>query len=108
MEGMSTAPPAESMEPIEERDEAPAPAPRVIKIKRFQIGLNVVVQLAIVLGLVLMVNYLAFNHFKRWDFSRSQKYLLSEQTRQLLLNLKKPVKAVIFFNPGMEITGDVM
>jgi ABC-type uncharacterized transport system involved in gliding motility auxiliary subunit len=109
MEGMSTAPPTESPEPIEAPAETSAPEQRrVIKIKRFQIGLNVVVQLAIVLGLVLMVNYLAFNHFKRWDFSRSQKYLLSEQTKQLLLNLKKPVKAVIFFNPGMEISSDVM
>ncbi|HEX5176705.1 MAG TPA: GldG family protein [Chthoniobacteraceae bacterium] len=106
---MSTAPPTESQEPIEAGEKTPAPAPpRVIKIKRFQIGLNVLIQLAIVLGLVLMVNYLAFNHFKRWDFSRSQKYLLSEQTKQLLLNLKKPVKAVIFFNPTMEITPDVM
>jgi hypothetical protein len=84
------------------------PEKKVIRIKRFQIGFNVLVQLAILFGMVLMVNYLAFNHFKRWDFSRSQKYVLSSQTRQLLANLKKPVKAVVFFNPGMEITGDVM
>src|SRR4030095_6838815 len=86
----------------------PLPEKKVIRIKRFQIGVNVLVQLGIILAIVLMANYLAFNHFKRWDFSRSQKYVLSAQTRQLLVNLKNPVKAVIFFNPGMEITGDVM
>ncbi|HZH98014.1 MAG TPA: GldG family protein [Fimbriimonadaceae bacterium] len=80
----------------------------MVRIKRFQIGLNVLIQLAIVAGLVVMVNYLAYNHFKRWDFSRNQKYVLSDQTKQLLANLKKPVTAVIFFNPGMEITADVM
>src|SRR6266480_235450 len=80
---------------------------KVIRISRFQIGVNVVVQMALLLALVLMANYLSFNHFKRWDFSRNQKYLLTDQTKQLLAGLKKPVKAVMYFSSAQDIYGDV-
>lgn len=88
-------------------DIAPAREKKVIRISRFQIGLNVVVQMLLLLALVLMANYLSFNHFKRWDFSRNQKYLLTDQTKQLLAGLKKPVKAVIYFSSAQDIYGDV-
>jgi hypothetical protein len=38
-------------------------APRTIKINRFQIALNVLVQVVVFFAILLMVNYLAFNHF---------------------------------------------
>src|SRR5258708_15628368 len=80
----------------------PAPVetakPKVVKIKRLQIGLNVILQVVILTAIVLFVNYLSFRHFKRWDFSRSQKFALSPQTKSLLKNLPKPVKAIVFFN----------
>ena len=81
--------------------------PKVIRISRFQIGLNVLLQLVVVAAIVAMVNYLSFRHFKRWDLSRDQKYALSSQTKNLLANLKKPVRAVIFFSGGTEIGPDV-
>lgn len=80
---------------------------KVIRISRFQIGLNVLLQLLIFTAIVLMVNYLSFRHFKRWDLSRDQKYALSSQTRNLLAGLKKPVRAVIFFSSAAEIAPDV-
>jgi hypothetical protein len=81
--------------------------PKVIKISRFQIGLNVLLQLLIFAAIVLMVNYLSFRHFKRWDLSREQRFSLSSQTKNLLANLKKPVRAVIFLSGGTEIEPDV-
>jgi cytochrome c oxidase subunit IV len=44
------------------------------KIHRFQIGLNVIVQIAIIIVLAAMVNYLGFEHYRRWDLSRDKKY----------------------------------
>ncbi len=85
----------------------PEAAPKVVTIKRFQIGLNVLLQTLVFAGIVVMLNYLSFRHFKRWDFSRDKKYELSSQTRSLLGNLKKPVKAVIFFSSATEIAPDV-
>jgi hypothetical protein len=85
----------------------PEAAPKVVKIQRFQIGVNVLLQTLIFIGIVAMLNYMSFRHFKRWDFSRDKKYELSSQTKNLLKNLKKPVKAVIFFSSAAEIAPDV-
>ncbi|MDR3406256.1 MAG: Gldg family protein [Chthoniobacter sp.] len=85
----------------------PESAPKVVKIQRFQIGLNVILQTLVIVGILLMLNYIAFRHFKRWDFSRDKKYELSSQTRSLLKNLQKPVKAVVFFSSAAEIAPDV-
>ncbi|HEV7867836.1 MAG TPA: GldG family protein, partial [Chthoniobacteraceae bacterium] len=85
----------------------PNPKTKVVTIKRFQIGLNVLIQLLVVAVIVVLVNYLSFRHFKRWDFSRDQKYALSSQTRNLLGSLQKPLRAVIFFSGASEIAPDV-
>ena len=50
------------------------PPPQPQKIHRFQIGLNVIVQVAIIIVLAAMVNYLGFEHYRRWDLSRDKKY----------------------------------
>jgi hypothetical protein len=76
-------------------------------IPRFRIGANVLLQSLIVTALVLMANYFNFRHFKRWDFSRNQKYALAPMTKNLLGNLKKPVQAIIFFPSAGMIAQDV-
>jgi hypothetical protein len=76
-------------------------------IKRLTIGLNVLVQVLVFTAIAAMVNYVSFRHFKRWDFSRNQKYALAELTKNLLSNLKKPVKAVVFFPSAQGIAQDV-
>lgn len=78
-----------------------------LKGQRLQIGLNTLVQIVIVACIVIMVNYVSYRHYKRWDFSRDQKYALSSQTKNLLSSLNKPVKAVVFFSNATEIAPDV-
>jgi hypothetical protein len=80
----------------------PKKAPR---INRFSIGINVLVQLAAVFFILMAINYIAFKHFKRWDFSRDHKYELSGQTKQLLESLQKPVKIYVFFSPDPRLPG---
>src|SRR5215218_10254215 len=90
--------------------EAPSvatPRKKVVQIQRFQIGLNVLIQFLVLLAIVVMVNYVSYRHFKRWDFSRDQKYALTTQTKNLMKNLKKPVRAVLFFSSAAEIAPDV-
>ena len=87
--------------------ESPAPAPQPVEIHRFQIGLNVLIQLLVVTGIIVMLNYLSFRHFKRWDYSRDQKFALSSQTTNLLGHLKKPVRAIIFFAGASDIVPDL-
>jgi hypothetical protein len=77
------------------------------KIRRFQIGLNVVVQIGLLLILAAMVNYLGFEHYRRWDFSRDQKYALSDKTKRILDSLKGKLRITVFFSPNTPITADV-
>src|SRR3954453_5604019 len=78
-----------------------------VKIGRVRIGLNVVVQVALIVFLAAMVNSLAFKHYKRWDFSRDQKYALSDKTRRFLDTLKGKMRITVFFSPNTPITADV-
>jgi len=77
------------------------------KIRRLQIGLNVIVQIGIVIVLAAMVNYLGFEHYRRWDLSRDKKYQLSDKTKQFLESIKGKVRITVFFGSQNPITGDV-
>jgi len=51
-------------------------------------------------AVLLGVNYLAFRHWKRFDWTHTQIYSLSETTRKILDNLKQPVQVTVFMVPG--------
>ena len=82
-------------------------AAKPAKIHRLRIGLNVIVQIALLFFLVVMVNYLAFEHYRRWDLSRDQKYALSDKTKRFLETIKGKVRTTVFFAPNNPIGGDV-
>jgi hypothetical protein len=86
--------------------ETTTPRSRPIKIGRARIGVNVIVQVLLVLGLAAMVNYLGLEHYKRWDFSRDQKYALSDKTKRFLDSVKGKIRLTIFFS-NTPITTDV-
>lgn len=84
----------------------PTPAkPR--KIHRLRIGLNVLVQIAILLVLAVMVNYLGFEHYRRWDLSRDQKFALSDKTKRFLQSMPGKARITVFFMPNNAIVSDV-
>src|SRR5437762_11712952 len=77
------------------------------KIGRIRFGFNVLVQIVLVLFLVAMVNSFAFKHYARWDFSRDQKYALSDRTKRFLDTLNGKMRVTVFFAPNTPITADV-
>src|SRR5436853_2220539 len=77
------------------------------KIHRVQIGFNVLAQIVLILFLAVMVNSIAFKHYERWDFSRDQKYALSDKTKRFLKTLKGKMRVTIFFSPNTPIAADV-
>src|SRR5579884_2464690 len=81
--------------------------PKSGKIGRLTIGFNVVAQILLVLFLVAVVNAIAFKHYRRWDFSRDQKYTLSDKTKRVLDTLKAKMRITVFFSPNTPITTDV-
>ena len=55
----------------------------------------------IVLAAALLVglNYLSLRHWKRFDWTRTRIYSLSETTNKILDGLKKPVRVTVFMTP---------
>jgi gliding motility-associatede transport system auxiliary component len=87
-------------------EETKQPA-RPKKIRRIQIGFNVLAQIILILFLTVAVNSIAFKHYKRWDFSRDQKYALSDKTKRFLKTIKGKMRITVFFSPNTPITADV-
>ena len=84
----------------------PAPIkPR--KIHRIRIGLNVLVQVAILLVIAVMVNYLGFEHYRRWDLSRDKRFALSDKTKRFLQSMPGKARITVFFLPNNPIVEDV-
>src|SRR5213075_1107499 len=77
------------------------------KIRRIQIGFNVLAQIILLLFLAAMVNSIAFKHYQRWDFSRDQKYALSDKTKRFLRTIKGKMRVIVLFSPSTPITADV-
>src|ERR1700745_3415292 len=81
--------------------------------QRIRTAANVAIQIALATLIVLMLNYLSFSRFGRWDLSRNGKYALSGLTRRFLGSLKKEVRIYVFFSstgtksPGAELYNDV-
>lgn len=88
-------------------ENSPSGRPKPHKINRFMISLNVGVQLFVLVLIVLMLNYLSFNHYRRWNFSRTHRYELSDKTHRVLAGLKKPVKVIEYFSQGSDVAGDI-
>jgi hypothetical protein len=76
-------------------------------IQRLQIGLNLLVQLVLILFLLCAVNWIGFRNYKRWDVSRDQKYALSDKTKRFLGTIKDKMRITVLFSPNTPITGDV-
>jgi len=77
------------------------------RLRRLQIGANVLAQIALLLFLAAMVNYLGLEHYRRWDFSREKKYELSDKTKSVLHSLTGKLRITVFFSPNTPISADV-
>jgi ABC-type uncharacterized transport system involved in gliding motility auxiliary subunit len=51
---------------------------------------------ALVLAILVGLNYIASRQHKRWDFTSGQDFTLSEQTKKVLTNLKEPLTINVF------------
>jgi gliding motility-associatede transport system auxiliary component len=94
------------METVTMADDAPSPG-KPPKIHRLRIGVNVIVQLALLLFLAIAVNYLGFEHYKRWDYTRDHKYALSDKTKRFLETINGKMRVTVLFSPGNPIGQDV-
>ena len=73
---------------------------------RIEVGFNIVVQIALVVAALVMLNWLGNKYYARFDWSRGKNITLSPQTKALLGGLEKPVQAIVMFATGGEAEAD--
>lgn len=73
----------------------------------FATGLNVWASILLAALLMVMINYLAYRYYTRWDVSRRGSYSLSDKTGKLLAGLSGEVDIVSFFPQGHELFDDI-
>jgi len=61
-------------------------------------GSNALILTIAFLGILVVVNYLAFKNTKQWDLTEGQSNTLAKETIDVLKNLKDPVVAKAFFS----------
>lgn len=84
-------------------DSNPAP-PR--PIRRWGIATIAMAQIVLCLALFLIVNFLSYRHYKRFDISPSRDYSLSEMTVNNLRKLTKDVTITLIFTRDSDIMKD--
>src|SRR2546427_434980 len=73
--------------------------------RRWAILLNVVTSCLAALAVVVMVNYVASRHFKRFHWTKDSRYQLSPMTLRMLETLTNEVKVTVFFDPENPVYG---
>jgi ABC-2 type transport system permease protein len=66
--------------------------------RRLVFGSTLGASALLVLALALIVNYLAFRHYQRWDWTKSHLYTLSEKTLSILEGLDRDVSVIVFLD----------
>jgi ABC-type uncharacterized transport system involved in gliding motility auxiliary subunit len=63
-------------------------------------GSNALVMSLALLGILILVNFLAMRHHRRWDITAGSQYSLSSQTKQILAGLGEEARITSFFTEG--------
>ena len=75
---------------------------------RVEAGINIFVQLGLVIAALVMLNIIGNKYYARLDWSRGKNVTLSPQTKSLLGSLDKPVQAIVMFATGGEAEADAL
>ncbi len=66
------------------------------KQRSARMGTNSILAVLLLLGILMIINFLTIRHGSRWDLSETQRFTLSPQTYKVLGELQKPVKVIVF------------
>lgn len=87
----------------------PSQKPRSLRTVRLRVALQILAAVAVALSIVGW----SLGHYARFDFSRSHKFELSNQTQETMWNLEAPAHILVYFSPsstgvGTELYGDIL
>jgi gliding motility-associatede transport system auxiliary component len=87
---------------------SPQKPPSFSPYRRWKIGLDIVVRTALVLAVVMMVNYLSAQFFHRFYMSSHTRITLSSRTLDVLHSLTNHVNVTVYYNKNDEMYPTVM
>ena len=64
--------------------------------RQARLGSLAAASVAVVLGILIAINYLASRHNKRWDLTAAKQFSLADQTKKVLQGLQRPVHIRVF------------
>lgn len=70
---------------------------RSFSSKGMRYGSISIASVLLVFGIIFAVNYIALTRSKRWDLTAGGQFSLSDQTKQILAGLKKPLTIQAFY-----------
>lgn len=71
-----------------------------LKRKQLLYGVNLVILVAVVLGLIVVVNYASSDYYERWDLTSGGRFTLSRETDSVLKQLRGDLRITAFFQEG--------
>ncbi len=94
------------------KSRSPDPAPPTVVAdatgaRRFQGRANVIVSAVLMIVIALMANYLAFRHYRRWDWTTEGLFTLSPRTHELLHGLTDDIDVYLVLSSGESNYQDV-
>jgi len=84
---------------------------RLLTGRQVRYGSNTAVMVVAFLGILILVNFIAARHYRRFDLTAAKEFSLSPQTRQILEGLEEPVQIHAFITeryPGAQDLQDLL
>lgn len=66
--------------------------------KRIRYGSNTIAFIALILGILVLVNYLSYRRFLRYDLTEDKRYTVSKATKNVIKNLDDIVTITAYFS----------
>jgi hypothetical protein len=84
-------------------------SPRALRTVRWRVALQILAALIVTISILTW----SLGHYRRFDFSRSHKFELSNQSQETMWNLGSPAKITAYYSPsslrlGAELSGDIL
>ncbi|MDG0817969.1 GldG family protein [Bdellovibrio svalbardensis] len=73
-----------------------------LTMKTTKEGMSMGVLIALMLALLIVVNYLGVKHYATWDFSTAHTNTLADQSIKLVKSLDSDLKVLFFYKKGVE------
>jgi ABC-type uncharacterized transport system involved in gliding motility auxiliary subunit len=68
-----------------------------------QYGSNMILMIIAVLGVLVLINFIAGKRLPRTDFTKNQQFTLSEQSKKILDEVDQPIKIVGFYQSSSSL-----